>query len=125
MYILHKLARINKTDKEFLESLPDNQPSTVLTKKQKDCIDTLYYKYIGKKFDNIDWSENLFELEKQNTWCDGVRTKQHEAKRFCLNWLLQCPVKMTNKKASSCFFDALTGRKAYAKLLSYVYSEER
>jgi len=121
MYILKKELRVSKAEREAFESLPENLPETKLTQKQKDLVRSMYYKYIGRTIDNIDWSTDLDDLEMQEKWPSGARMKRHEAQRIVLGFVLNLNQRMTNKEAAKCFYSAMNGRKAYIEVKRRAY----
>jgi hypothetical protein len=66
-------------DIDYLTSLPDNKPETILTGKDKGRINNLYFKYIYKNDVCLPGGLDLFEIEKKKTWPNGEKTKQHKA----------------------------------------------
>lgn len=106
-----------------LNSLPDNLPQNNLTKKQKDLVFDLYYKYIEKPIDNEDWGIAMYKSEQSEKWCSGQRVKEHESKRFVLAWLAQQqthPV-LSDEQAADLFHSSLRSRQMYSKLINRVY----
>lgn len=105
-------------------SLPANMPDTKLKAKEKEFIDSLYYRYISKTIDNKDWSKEMYKVEQAEKWPSGSRVKEHEAKRMILSnlvFLNTRPV-MTMEEAASMFKTCLTLRPMYAKLVANAYA---
>ena len=125
MYTLKKEFVMAQSDIEAYKALPDNLPETVLSKKQKQLIYSLYYKYLGRVF--YGWGSELWKLEKGEKWPSGPRVKDHEAMRMILGHLISENIykpKMTDKRAADHFFGALTCRQSYAELLRQIYERK-
>ena len=123
-YNLKKEFILSEDHKNFLESLPGNFPETVLTKKQKDNISSIYYQYISKNQVYKGWSIELYKIELSEKWPSGPRVKQHEAMRMILGnllWFNKDLLKMNESKAARHFLSALQCRESYQILTSKVY----
>ena len=121
MYTIKKQYRLIKTDLEFLNGLGSNLPDTKLTKKEIDGVSRIYHTYVGKTLDNIDWSPRLMDMELKERWPSGPRLKRHEAQRIVLGFLINAPLKMSNKEAAKVFFYSLTSRDAARKMYAHLY----
>jgi len=121
MYTIKKDYRMSKKDVEFLNGLAPNLPETKLKKSEIDTVSSLYYKYIGRKLDNIDWSPALVDMEMSEKWPSGHRMKRHEAQRIVLGFLVNSPIKMTNSEAAHNFFYSLNNRESSRRLTSIIY----
>lgn len=108
----------------YLNSLPENKPETLLSSKDKTRINKLYFKCIYKPFDGIT-GLNLCDLELKNKWPGGEKTKQHEAQRLILEWLMfynePARKEMSFHKATTMFHKCLTHREANRLLLFNIY----
>lgn len=105
-------------------SLPENMPDTKLKAKEKEFINSLYYRYISKTIDRQDWSKEMYKVEQEEKWPSGGRVKEHEAKRMILSnlvYLNSRPV-MTMEEAASMFKSCLNCRPMYAKLVANAYA---
>ena len=128
MKVINKKYKMKESEMKELEALPDNMPENKLSKKQKDLVWNLYYKYIERYIDNYDYSVDLFMTEKKEKWACGKRTTNEQAKRFVLSDLLNLNKhysKMTNKEASELFYRALTCKQRHSKLVSFVYDDRK
>lgn len=71
-----------EAEKNFLNSLPKNEPSAKITGTDARQIGQIYYKYFG--------STDLSKLQqKEGTWDGGERVKTMEAQRMILEDLLK------------------------------------
>ena len=106
--------------------LPDNLPDNRLKAKEKEFVNSLYYRYIARNIDNKDWSKEMYRVEQEEKWPSGGRVKEHEAKRMILSNLvyLNTRPELTLEEAASLFHSCLTLRPMYAKLVYNVYSSE-
>lgn len=112
---------------EFLDALPSNLPETVLTSKQKDEIDRLYYFYIGHTIDSREMRRPLYKDEmKEKWWGSNSRVTQHQAKRMILSNLMEANKRgdLTDKQAADRFYDLLNYRETYLRLLSHLYQRK-
>lgn len=115
---------MSQKDIEYIKSLPENKPETILSPKDKRLVNALYFKCIYKPFDGIT-GLNLCALEMRNKWPDGERTKQHEAQRLILEWLIfyneDARKEMSFHKAATMFHKCLTHREANRLLIFNIY----
>ena len=124
--LLKEKFKMTPEEIEGFRVLPDNLPETVLTKKQKDFVSGLYYKYIKRPIDNPGWGNPLYMLEKKEKWPTGDRMKEHEAMRIVLNPLVEHQAKqeLPVEDAVLLFQGALDCRECYQKVLKEIYLVE-
>lgn len=115
--MLKETFKMSEDEKAYLQSLPANLPDTKIKEQDKDAIYKLYRKYVGNQIDNVDWSLSLMAIEKKESWPSGHRTKDHEAQRMILNWL----VGFRSEIEAQMVLDSLTNRESYRKLLKAAY----
>ena len=125
-YKLKPEFTLTSEEVEQYNKLPDNLPNNKLKAKEKEFVNSLYYRYISKNIDNQDWSKDMYRVEKEEKWPSGTRVKDHEAKRMILSNLvyLNTRPELTMEEAASLFHNCLTLRPMYAKLVYKVYSAE-
>lgn len=106
-------------------SLPDNMPDVGLTAKQKELVSTLYYKYITRVIDNQSYNLALYKSEQKEKWLSGPKVKEHEAKRFILNQLVELNderrLEMGPEDASYYFLACLNWRESCQKVIKAAY----
>lgn len=85
---MHSKFIMAQEDINTLKALPDNFPETHLTKKQKDLVETIYYRYLRREIVSNDLLKDLYVLEQKEIWPHGERVKKHEAQRLVLQWLI-------------------------------------
>lgn len=85
---MHSKFIMAQEDINALKALPENFPETRLTPKQKDLVDTIYYRYVSRGKVSNDLVKELFEMEQKDKWPHGERVKKHEAQRLVLQWLI-------------------------------------
>ena len=124
MYLIKKEFKVSQGDRTFLEELKPNLPETHLTKKEIQKVGELYHKYIGRTIDNLDWNQNLEDVEKSEKWPSGPRMKMHEARRICLGFVLDLREKMTDKQAAKTFHSSLRSRSASRTVTLYAYDQK-
>ncbi len=115
---------MDKEDINQYNELPSNLPETILTKKQKNLVEGLYYKYLAHK-NTVGWGTDLYELEKREKWPSGHRMKTYEAMRIILNNLVHINEKreLTSTQAADTFYSSLTCRESYVALLQKAYKK--
>lgn len=86
---MHSKFIMSQEDIDQLDTLPDNFPETHLTPKQKDLVDTIYYRYVSRGKVSNDLLKELYELVQKENWPGGERVKKHEAQRLVLQWLVE------------------------------------
>ena len=123
-YKLKPEFTLTSEEVEQYNKLPDNLPDNKLKAKEKDFVNSLYYRYITRNIDNQSWSKDMYKVEKEEKWPSGPRVKDHEAKRMILSNLvyLNTRPELTMEEAASLFHSCLTLRPMYSKLVYNVYS---
>ena len=123
-YKLKPEFTLTSEEVEQYNKLPDNLPDTKLKAKEKEFVNSLYYRYITRNIDNKDWSKEMYKVEKEEKWPSGPRVKDHEAKRMILSNLvyLNTRPELTMEEAASLFHNCLTLRPMFSKLVYNVYS---
>ena len=123
-YKLKPEFTLTSEEVEQYNKLPDNLPDNKLKAKEKDFVNSLYYRYITRNIDNQSWSKDMYKVEKEEKWPSGPRVKDHEAKRIILSNLvyLNTRPELTMEEAASLFHNCLTLRPMYSKLVYNVYS---
>ena len=120
-YIMDK-NELNEYDS--LPSIPDNK----LTKKQKDLVWTLYYKYIACQIDNYNNSIELCELPTfKKNWCGGQRTTIQHRKMLVLNQLVELNKYrkiIKSNKISEFLYNAIDSMEHYRTIVKFAYRNE-
>jgi len=121
--LLKPKFRMTPEEIEGFRALPNNLPNIPLTKKQKDFVSGLYYKYIERHIDNARWGTPLYMVEKSEKWPSGDRMKEHEAKRISLNPLVeyQDKIEVPVTYAVNLFRMALACRTVYQNVIYNIY----
>lgn len=118
---------MSKEEIALYRELPDNMPGTHLTPKQKELVNSLYYKFITRNIDNQKWGQPMYKIEQGEKWPSGPRVKDHEAKRFILNNLVETNEghkALSLKEAARKFHCCISLRPMYAKLVYEMYDTE-
>ena len=125
-YKLKPEFTLTSEEVEQYNKLPDNLPNNKLKAKEKEFVNSLYYRYITKNIDNQGGYKDMYRVEKEEKWPSGPRVKDHEAKRMILSNLvyLNTRPELTTEEAASLFHNCLTLRPMFAKLVYKVYSAE-
>ena len=123
-YKLKPEFTLTSEEVEQYNKLPDNLPDNKLKAKEKEFVNSLYYRYITRNIDNKDWSKEMYRVEQEEKCPSGGRVKEHEAKRMILSYLVYLNTRpvMTMEEAASMFKTCLTLRPMYAKLVANVYA---
>ena len=118
---------MTKTELESFRELDikkPNLPETVLTNKEKEFVNSLYYKYVGRTIDNMDWNTDLDDLEKSEKWPSGNRMKMHEARRIVIGHIetVNRWGNLTDKKAADLFLSIMKSyRESFKVVCFYAY----
>ena len=106
---------------ELIPSIPDNK----LTKKQKDFIWQLYYKYIAKNIDNYNNTVELCELPTfKKNWAGGKKTTLAHRKILILNSLVELnkyKKSIKNSDISSFLYNAIDCMEHYRIIVKFAY----
>ncbi len=119
---------MSQADIDALENLPPNFPETHLTQKQKDTVNSIYFRYVSAKSVNKFLLHELYETEqKTERWPGGEKVKRHEAQRLVLDWLVEFNKKtvLTTEEASKLFFFNLDTCQANRLLVSGIFDVQR
>ena len=126
MLKMNKKYIMKKSELKEYDLLPDI-PDNKLTKKQKDLIWELYYKYIARQIDN----NNHFELceipEFKKNWYCGKRTTIQHRKRLVLNELVSLNKynkTIKNSEINDFLYSAIDSMKHYRTIVKFAYKSE-
>jgi hypothetical protein len=102
-------------------------PDVPLSKKQKEIVTDLYYRFITKRIDHQRMGLELYKTETREKWPSGPRVKEHEAKRFILEQLVELNsprrIEMNASEAADFFFSALNWRSYNQEIIKYAYRQ--
>ncbi len=109
---------------DLLPDIPDNK----LTKKQKELVWNLYYKYITRKIDNYNYPNELCELPvfKKN-WAGGKRTTIEHRKMLVLNQLVRLNKDhktIKNSRINDFLYSAIGSMEHYRIIVKFAYKNE-
>ena len=108
----------------LLPEIPDNK----LTKKQKELVWELYYKYISKNIDNYNNSCELCELPTfKKNWAGGKRTTIQHRKMLVLNSLVELNryrKAIKNSEISDFLYHSIDSMKHYRTIVKFAYKNE-
>ena len=127
MLKMNKKYIMKKSELKEYDLLPDI-PDNKLTKKQKELVWNLYYKYIARQIDNYNNSTELCELPtfKQN-WCGGQRTTIQHRKILVLNQLVNLnkhSKTIKNNEISDFLYSAIGSMEHYRTIVKFAYKNE-
>ena len=109
---------------DLLPSIPDNK----LTKKQKEFVWNLYYKYIANNIDTCNNSYELCELPTfKKNWAGGQRTILEHRKMLVLNQLVNLNKynkTIKNSKISDFLYSAIGSMEHYRTIVKFAYKNE-
>ena len=62
-YKLKPEFTLTSEEVEQYNKLPDNLPDNTLKAKEKDFVNSLYYRYITRNIDNQSWGKDMYKVE--------------------------------------------------------------
>ena len=127
MLKMNKKYIMKKSELKEYDLLPDI-PDNKLTKKQKELVWNLYYKYIARQIDNYNDSTELCELPtfKKNWYC-GKRTTIQHRKMLVLNQLVELNKYrkiIKSNKISEFLYNAIDSMEHYRTIVKFAYKSE-
>ena len=127
MLKMNKKYIMKKSELKEYDLLPDI-PDNKLTKKQKELVWNLYYKYIARQIDNYNDSTELCELPTfKKNWCGGQRTTIQHRKMLVLNQLVELNKyrkTIKNNEISDFLYSAIGSMEHYRTIVKFAYKNE-
>ena len=127
MLKMNKKYIMNKSELKEYDLLPDI-PDNKLTKKQKELVWNLYYKYISRQIDNYNHSTELCELPTfKRNWAGGQRTTIQHRKMLVLNSLVELNKyrkTIKNSEINDFLYNALDSMEHYRTIVKFAYKKE-
>ena len=126
MLKINKKYIMSKNELKEYNLLPEI-PKNKLTKKQKELVWELYYKYIANNIDNYNNSCELCELpEFKKNWYSGKRTIIEHRKMLVLNQLVYLNKDrktIKNSDVSEFLYNSIDSMKHYRTIIKFAYKK--
>tara|TARA_R110002096_G_scaffold345488_1_gene538940 strand:- start:205 stop:609 length:405 start_codon:yes stop_codon:yes gene_type:complete len=127
MLKMNKKYIMKKSELKEYDLLPEI-PENKLTKKQKELVWNLYYKYITRKIDNYNYPNELCELPTfKKNWYSGKRTTLDHRKMLVLNQLVELNKyrkTIKNSEINDFLYNSIDSMEHYRTIVKFAYKNE-